>query len=340
MAKPASPAPTRAPGARTAAARAPARRAVTQRPKTQRADGWTPERRAAFLEALAEGHTVEAACASVGLSVASTYALRHREGAEAFALGWRAACLLARDRLADILTSRAIDGQVDTYTRADGTAITRHRHDNRLALSLLARLDRLAEAPADAAEPSPAPANRARPRRGVTHRDSLGSAGGFAGPSHKAASPAYPAAAFPPAPPPEPQTPEAARLAASAFPALLALVAQDADADAVALRAYVEAQYARSLPQLPQLRRYRKGQEWLADLPHCEQEIGMMEVWQDDADGEMLTLFAPPPGFAGTEYGTYGEPAYARTLTPREAEEWDPRIDVVRLGDGADDASA
>jgi hypothetical protein len=110
-----------------------------------RSDGWTPERRQSFLTALAEGHTVEAACAHVGLSVASAYALRRRAGGEAFALGWRAACLLGRDRLADILTSRAIDGQVDTLVRADGETVTRHRYDNRLATALLTRLDRLAE---------------------------------------------------------------------------------------------------------------------------------------------------------------------------------------------------
>lgn len=112
---------------------------------TQRQDGWTTERRQTFLAALAEGHTVEAACAHVGLSVASAYALRRRAGGEAFALGWRAATLLARDRLADILTSRAIDGQIDTYTRADGQTVTRHRYDNRLATAMLTRLDRLAE---------------------------------------------------------------------------------------------------------------------------------------------------------------------------------------------------
>jgi len=112
-----------------------------------RSDGWTPARQHGFLTRLAEGYTVEAACASVSMSVASAYALRRRLVGSAFALGWRAAQLLARDRIADLLLSRAIDGQIDTYTRADGTQVTRHRYDNRLAAAMLARLDRLADAP-------------------------------------------------------------------------------------------------------------------------------------------------------------------------------------------------
>jgi len=113
---------------------------------TTRHDGWTPDRRRTFLELLAEGHTVEAACAHVGKSRVTAYALRRRD--PGFALAWSAAVLRARDTVADMLTSRAIDGQVDTLTRADGTTITRHRYDNRLGLALLARLDRLAAQPA------------------------------------------------------------------------------------------------------------------------------------------------------------------------------------------------
>ncbi len=113
-------------------------------PASRRADGWSCERQRIFLEALAEGATVEAAARLVGLSPASAYAFRQRAHGAAFALGWHAAMLLQRQKLADVLTARAFDGQVDTYTRADGTAVTRHRHDNRLALALLTRLDRLA----------------------------------------------------------------------------------------------------------------------------------------------------------------------------------------------------
>lgn len=123
-------------------------------PPSQRQDGWTPARRRTFLTLVAEGHTVEAACGAVGLSVASAYALRRRAGGAAFALGWAAAGLLARDRLADALMARALHGQEETITRDDGSTIIRHRFDNRLATAMLARLDRLAEAAAPAPGPT------------------------------------------------------------------------------------------------------------------------------------------------------------------------------------------
>lgn len=117
-----------------------------------RHDGWTPDRQRAFLSAIADGDTVERACRLVGLSVASAYAFRKRAAGAGFALGWRAANLLARDRVADQLMARALDGQVETVTRPDGSTIARHRYDNRTALTLLARLDRMVEqAPADPA---------------------------------------------------------------------------------------------------------------------------------------------------------------------------------------------
>lgn len=116
-----------------------------------RRDGWSPQRQRIFLEAIAEGSTVGEACAHVGLSPASAYALRRRAAGTSFRLGWDAANLLARDKVADTLLARAIEGQTETYTRGDAI-FTRHRYDNRLATTMLARLDRLAE---DAQGPVP-----------------------------------------------------------------------------------------------------------------------------------------------------------------------------------------
>lgn len=117
---------------------------------SRRADGWSAANQRRFLEAIAEGHGVEAACRCVGLSAASAYAFRRTAKGAAFALGWRAASLVAREAIAETLLVRALEGQVDTYIRADGSEVTRHRHDNRLAMSLLARLDRQVEAAPDA----------------------------------------------------------------------------------------------------------------------------------------------------------------------------------------------
>jgi len=109
---------------------------------SRRASGWSAPAQRAFLEAIAEGHGVDVACSRVGLSVASAYAFRRSAKGAPFALGWRAATLLARDCVAETLMVRALEGQVDTFMRPDGTAVTRHRHDNNLAVSLLRRLDR------------------------------------------------------------------------------------------------------------------------------------------------------------------------------------------------------
>ncbi len=72
---------------------------------SRRQDGWTAAAQRTFLEAIAEGHGVEVACARVGLSTASAYAYRRTAKGAAFALGWRAATLVARDAIAETLLS-------------------------------------------------------------------------------------------------------------------------------------------------------------------------------------------------------------------------------------------
>ena len=119
---------------------------VTPTRYTQRSDGWTPDRQRGFLERIAEGATVDEASASVGLSPGAAYTLRRRAAGAAFALGWDAAKLVARPIVAETLFLRAIAGQTERVTRPDGEVIERHRYDNRLAMSLLNRLDRHADA--------------------------------------------------------------------------------------------------------------------------------------------------------------------------------------------------
>lgn len=112
--------------------------------RTVRCDGWSADKQAEFLRAMATGGDVMAACKATGLSVASAYALRTRRQGALFALGWDAAVLVARARLADELLASALNGQTETITR-DEEGARRHRHDNRLAMAMLTRLDRRAE---------------------------------------------------------------------------------------------------------------------------------------------------------------------------------------------------
>ena len=61
-------------------------------PVKARHDGWTPARQFRFIEMLATTRSVTRACAAVGMSRESAYALRDRpEAAGGFALAWRRA---------------------------------------------------------------------------------------------------------------------------------------------------------------------------------------------------------------------------------------------------------
>lgn len=115
-----------------------------------RADGWLPARQRAFLESLAMSGIVTQACEDCAMSPRAAYTLRLRSEGVGFRLGWEAAILIARARLVDTLMERAINGWDEVVTRSrdsEATSISRHRIDNRLAMSLLGRLDRRAEVP-------------------------------------------------------------------------------------------------------------------------------------------------------------------------------------------------
>lgn len=113
---------------------------------------WTPVRQAHFLAMIAEGTTVAEAARSVGVAERTAYSFRRRAAGSTFDIGWRAANLLARDKLHDELYRRCFKGQklkLKTVIDApDGqrTIVSRRRMvDNRLGLAMLTRLDRLAE---------------------------------------------------------------------------------------------------------------------------------------------------------------------------------------------------
>lgn len=119
-----------------------------------RHDGWTPAARAAFLDMLAKSGVVTDACREVQRSSQAAYALRNRD--PLFAAGWDAALSMARARLADDLFHRAVHGTVDQIWKDGEVVAERHRHDNRLSIAVLNRLD----ARCDRAERFAAPALR------------------------------------------------------------------------------------------------------------------------------------------------------------------------------------
>ncbi|MES2002198.1 MAG: hypothetical protein V4444_07825 [Pseudomonadota bacterium] len=105
-----------------------------------RRDGWTPFARRLFLEVLSETGRVTVACEYCRMSKQSAYALRNRD--PVFAASWDAACDLARAPLADALYERALEGVTETITRNGVIVAERHRHDSRLSIAVLHRLDK------------------------------------------------------------------------------------------------------------------------------------------------------------------------------------------------------
>ena len=110
---------------------------------TIRHDGWTGEKIAIFCETLAETGIVAEACEAACMGISGAYAARRRN--PVFAAAWDAALTIARERLADTLLARSIEGNVEQLYR-DGIIVgERHFLDNRLGLQILRRLDQLAE---------------------------------------------------------------------------------------------------------------------------------------------------------------------------------------------------
>jgi hypothetical protein len=125
---------------------------VDSKTRHYRHDGWTPAARAAFLDVLAKSGVVTDACREVQRSSQAAYALRNRD--PLFAAGWEAALTMARARLADDLFHRAVHGTYDQIWK-DGVVIAeRHRHDNRLSIAVLNRLDARCDRAQRLAEPA------------------------------------------------------------------------------------------------------------------------------------------------------------------------------------------
>ena len=289
-------------------------------PDAQRYDGWTPEKQKRFLTALARGHNVTQACAIVGMSRQTAYALRDSARGAAFALGWKAAQLRARDCLADELMDRAFNGVRESVTSDDGRITTRHRYDNQLAWKMLARLDKYADAACTdtgAAAVRLAAADFEQFLDLVEHSAAPGRAGLFL----------------------------AARFGAAGVAGEddLAPIRTLARADRW-LRTHVDHSAAVPVADLdPADRAGWTGEQWLRaeaaglvalaaetppaeapdedpDLCQLRQPDGDLDPpvwWCDDSQG-WRTRFPPPPDFDGYEDGEPGDEGYERELTGEE----------------------
>lgn len=132
------------------AAQIDAAEAVADARPRQRRDGWTGTAQRIFLEAIAAGDPVDYACRRVGMTRTSAYAFRSRPHGAAFAAAWDAAADMARFSFGDYLMQRVIEGvEIETRTMKGEFAFRRH-FDHRLAVALLNRMDRQAEARAKA----------------------------------------------------------------------------------------------------------------------------------------------------------------------------------------------
>lgn len=117
------------------------------RVRRARVDGLSGVKQAVFLEGIASGLTVEEAAAKAEISVSAVYNFANRRAGRAFAIGWDAATHRSRRRFADHLMDRSLKGQTEVMRGENGLLLgTRHRHDNRLAMAMLTRADKKAEA--------------------------------------------------------------------------------------------------------------------------------------------------------------------------------------------------
>lgn len=256
----------------------------------------------------------------VGLSAASAYAFRRTAKGAAFALGWRAASLLARDAIAETLLVRALEGQVTTIVRADGSIQTRHHHDNGLCMRLLARLDRQVETAPDAdVKAARLVAQEFDAFLDLVARDEGPARAGLflarraPALTKDGTDPAYDLA------------PIYALAAADRFARTGVATAGEVDvsdldpaaradwtadqwqrAEAAGLLALAApaAEKAVSEPQLSQ---------------HSPAHAAEVPIWWSDDAGEYRTSFAPPDGFDGDENGAFGDADYDRALSDHEA---------------------
>ena len=103
----------------------------------ERSNGWSAAVQRAFIEALAETGSVEAACRRVNRASVGAYLLRRHPEADSFRKAWQAALDLGMQRVEDVAMDRALNG-VEVPVYAYGKIIgTRTVYNDRLLMFML-----------------------------------------------------------------------------------------------------------------------------------------------------------------------------------------------------------
>ena len=279
---------------------------------------WTPKLQRDFLEHVATTGSVTISAARVGMSPAAAYQLKQRPEGAAFRLGWAAAVLIARARLADELLDRAIWGHEETTTilrEEDRSFVKRRRTDARLGLAMLARLDRMVETRAKAGEEMLAQVIAGDWPGFLSLFDAAEAARtAAAGDASEAASDS-----------PDADRTEGGLAAGMAAALALWLAGHDNRANPLAA-------LWKSTPIANEVAQFSADCEAISELePTPEEEAAEMHVWPDDVIGEWRTNFPPPEDFLGKEEGAFGDEGYERTLDPDEEE----AMEAVRAAETA-----
>ncbi|WP_260581852.1 hypothetical protein [Sphingopyxis sp. PET50] len=274
---------------------------------------WTPALQRSFLEHLADSGSVKIAAMHVKMTSSAAYQLRQRAEGAAFRIGWGAAILIARQRLADELLDRAIWGYQESSTimrEDDRSFVRRQRVDSRLGLAMLARLDRMVE-------------TRARAGEEMLAQIVAGDWAGFltlfdaAEAARTAAKDATGEAASEAA---SEETPESGMGAALA----LWLAGRDNRTNPIAAL-WRGSAIANEVAQFSGT--FDTGFDGEPEAePTPEEEAEAMTVWHHHETGELRTNFPPPAGFIGIEEGRFGDEDYERTLEPEEEEAFEAAI--------------
>ena len=116
---------------------------MTQTPALRpRLDGWTAERRSAFIDALAETGSVRHACEAVGMTHSSAYRLRLRADMEEFRDAWTMALQCSFESLHQSALQRCVTGvEVPIFYRGERVGEKRF-YDGRVTVFLLATRQR------------------------------------------------------------------------------------------------------------------------------------------------------------------------------------------------------